>query len=163
MCSTVPSFRRSSLTFFCINPIGTFGNIDIFISSVICLKGLILIWCVGECFECVPNCILSENSSTICRLVITYTFKNCLVLFLQFQERTVVVFPCFSVETELELHILCKNFFKIFHLFFFRLKKNLFQFFLFSFCKYPQKSKSITVCVCVVQHKTVSADLILSL
>ena len=52
---------------FCISPIDTVGNIDIFISSVICLKGLILIWCVGKCFECVPHCILSENCSTICR------------------------------------------------------------------------------------------------
>ena len=49
----------------------TVGNIDIFISSVMCLKGLIYIWCVGKCFECVPHCILSENSSTIRRMVIT--------------------------------------------------------------------------------------------
>ena len=71
LSSTVPSFCRSRRTFFCISPIPTVGNVDIFISSVLCHKSLILTWCVVKCFECILHYILSENSCTICRLVIT--------------------------------------------------------------------------------------------
>ena len=66
----------------------------------------------------------------------------------------------FLLRLYLELHHLCKHFFKAFHFGW----GDIFSFFFFYFRKYPQKSKIISVCLCVFcTTQIVSAELNFSL
>ena len=67
-------------------------------------------------------------------------FPRFLRFFLRFLSEVEGVFPHF-LRLHLELHHLCKHFFKVFQ-FFWRGK-------FFFFSKYPQKSRIIILCVCV--------------